>query len=28
MKEDGISQVFCLEGIEDSIKLHLTETEG
>ena len=26
MKEDGISQVFWLEGIEDNIKLHLTET--
>ena len=23
MKEDGISQVFWLEGIEDNIKLHL-----
>jgi hypothetical protein len=27
MEEDGISQVFWLEGIEDNIKLHLTERE-
>jgi hypothetical protein len=25
--ENGISQVLWLEGIEDDIKLHLTETE-
>jgi len=28
MKKDGISQMFWLDGIENNIKLHLTETEG
>jgi hypothetical protein len=28
LKENGSNQVFWLEGTEDNIKLHLTETEG